>query len=114
MGFFHNILAIALCVVPITVSAQRGYQKDSLQFKVYTKMVITKDMSVDTIKVRKVFCDYCNVKQKKLLGLQAIEMSYNLREVPRFKKSGEHLIAVYIRLSKIDFENLNSIEIDNK
>lgn len=114
MGLVPNILAVVFCVLAINVSAQRGYQKDSLQFKVYTKMLINKEMFVDTIKVRKVFCDYCNDKQKTLLGLQAVEISSDMRNMPRFRKPGEHLIAVYIRLARTDFENLKTIEIDNQ
>lgn len=46
------------------VFAQRGYKKDSLQIKVYTEIEYVQ-YRVKSVKVVKVFCDYCSELQTK-------------------------------------------------
>lgn len=86
--------------------SQRGYQKDSIQIKVYTNLIVNKQLQVDTITVRKVFCDYCSTAQTEALEEQSKVMTYDMRMIPRYRKEGMHRIALYIRLPRDKFEEL--------
>lgn len=91
-----------------TANAQQlGYQKDSLQIKVYTTLEIDKNLQVKDVKVRKLFCDFCNEDQAYLLKEEAKRRTHLLKDSPEYyRKSGKHKMALYIRMDKDDFKNL--------
>ena len=85
------------------VHAQRGYAKDSLQIKVYTEIVY-KDAKVESVKVTKVFCDYCDKLQVEALKNEAWNRSYFDRYNAKNKlQNGKRKLALYIRIAKADF-----------
>ena len=49
----------------------RDYRKDSLQFKMYTRLYVNDQLGVDSITVKKIFCDYCSEAQIKVLQNEA-------------------------------------------
>ncbi len=105
------IVIIILLIGPLYSSnAQVGYQKDSLQIKVYT--IITYEQShPKEIIIDKVFCDYCNETQKELLKKQAWELSYTTRYEPENRlEQGKRKLALFIRVSKADFKKLKDPE----
>lgn len=109
----NTIKHIVFCIVILLCyksKAQRGYQKDSIQVKVYTEMVISKTIELDTITVKKVFCSYCSKPQIKAIEKQSLAMTYDMRMEPKYRKQGEHRIALYIRIPRHKFEELNNSE----
>jgi hypothetical protein len=100
----------------ITVSsafAQIGYQKDSLQIKVYTKIEYI-NRNVKSIKVDTIFCDYCSSNQIKMLKEEAMRRTYLARNDKGIRLiNGIYRHALYIRISKKDFLEMNE-ENDNK
>lgn len=97
-------IALSICVI-ITVNsfAQIGYQKDSLQVKVYTEIEY-RDGLVKEIKADKVFCDYCTVYQIERIKEEAIRRTYIVgKEEENGITNGKYKQALYIRISKKDF-----------
>ncbi|MEP2935394.1 MAG: hypothetical protein ABJM06_06740 [Gilvibacter sp.] len=90
--------------------AQVGYQKDSLQIKVYS--IITYEKShPQKIEIGKVFCDYCNDNQLTMLKGQAWELTYAARYAPENRiDDGKRKLALFIRVSKEDFKKLKDQE----
>lgn len=90
--------------------AQGGYRKDSLQIKVYT--VINYESShPKKIDVTKVFCDYCNDEQIKVIKKRAWNMTYDMRYAPENRiEEGKRKLALFIRIAKKDFSKLNNEE----
>ena len=89
-------------------SPAKNYKIDSIQFKMYTRLFVGKTLEVDSITVKKIFCDWCSDSQMGVLRQEAIRQSKIERYNPRYKKPGEHRLALYVSLSKEDFKNLNS------
>lgn len=85
----------------------KDYRKDSLQFKMYTRLYVNEQLTVDSITVKKIFCDYCSEIQTEVLTNEAIRQSRLERYNPKYKKSGEHRLALIVRFSKEDFRKLN-------
>jgi len=85
----------------------RDYRKDSLQFKMYTRMFINEQLQVDSIRVKKIFCDYCTEQQLEVLHNEALQQSALERHNPKYRKAGEHRLALLVRFSKEDFKRLN-------
>lgn len=88
--------------------AQSGWRKDSVQFKVFTRLYINELKMVDSIKVQKIECDYCS--QKQILGL-AEEALHRTRldiDNPKYSKKGIYQDSHYIRVSREDFKKLNN------
>lgn len=73
----------------------------------YTRLFISEQLQVDSITVKKVFCDWCNDRQMDVLQQEAMRQSIIERYNPRYRKPGEHRLALYVRFSKDDFKNLN-------
>lgn len=88
----------------------KDYRKDSLQFKMYTRMYLDAQLSIDSITVKKIFCDWCTEPQMDVLHQEAMRQSMIERHNPKYRKPGEHRLALYVRFSKEDFKNLNNIE----
>ena len=86
----------------------KNYKIDSLQFKMYTRLFVGEQLQVDSITVKKIFCDWCNDTQMDILHQEAMRQSMIERHNPRYKKPGEHRLALYVRFSKEDFKNLNN------
>lgn len=100
------VILILLCV-PTLTNAQIGWRKDSLQFKVYTRIYFNKTEQIDSVKVQKITCDYCS--QKQILGLseEALHRTRMDLNDPNLKRKGVHVQAHFIRISKEDFKTLN-------
>ncbi|MBD0832156.1 hypothetical protein ICJ83_08430 [Aestuariibaculum sp. TT11] len=86
--------------------AQVGYQKDSLQIKVYTEIDYQNFMP-QAIRVKKVFCDYCTKFQKEQIGNEAYRRTFLVRNNRKFRlEKGSFRHAMYIRIAKKDFARL--------
>ena len=98
------------CLFLTQVQAQRGYAKDSLQIKVYTEITY-KNSKVESLKVTRIFCDYCNETQKEALKKEAWHRSYDERYTQVNKlEHGKRKLALYIRISKKDFANMKQLD----
>ncbi len=100
-----------VCILASTANAQvssKDYRKDSLQFKMYTRLYINEQLGVDSLTVKKIFCDFCSEKQMDVLQQEAMRQSMIERHNPRYRKPGEHRLALIVRFSKEDFRNLNN------
>jgi len=91
-------------------TSSRDYRKDSLQFKMYTRLYVGEHLNVDSITVKKIFCDWCSEFQINILKGEAMRQSLVERHNPIYKKPGEHRLALYVRFSKEDFKNLNTTD----
>lgn len=110
MKIKYVILAIGFFLFFQMTSAKaqaRDYRKDSVQFKMYTRLYINAQLGLDSISIRKIYCDYCTEKQMRVLRGEAIRQSHLERRNPRYNKKGEHRLALYVRFSKEDFKKLN-------
>ena len=71
-----QILLLLFCCYGVSnLFAQVGYQKDSLQIKVYTEAEYRNGL-ITEVKVKKVFCDYCTDHQKELIQEEAERRTY--------------------------------------
>jgi hypothetical protein len=107
------ILIISFIAFANQAQAQLGYQKDSLQIKVYAKMeyVNSRLRSVD---ITKIFCDYCSKLQLEKLKEEASRLAYLARNNKDYiQQNGTKKLAMYIRVSKKDFAALKEEKIDN-
>ena len=92
------------------INAQIGWKKDSLQIKVYTDIHYVNNEAKE-IKVRKVFCDYCSDYQSKVIGQEAINRTEMVKnDAENRLPKGIKRLALYIRVSKIDFAALKENE----
>ena len=89
-------------------SNSKDYKKDSLQFKMYTRLFLSERLQVDSVTVKKIFCDWCSDVQMDVLHQEAMRQSMIERHNPRYNKPGEHRLALYVRFSKADFKNLKN------
>jgi len=87
---------------------QESYRKDSLQVKVYTELYVDKNIKIDSIKIVKIFCDYCSKKQKQQIELESFRRTEMEFYYPKYHKQGKHILALYLRISKKDFSELNN------
>lgn len=101
---------IAFLVIHQGIAQQHSYRKDSIQFKAYTRLYISKTLEIDSIRVKKIFCDICTDIQLVALRQVALHMTKAERYNPKYRKEGEHRLSLYIRLSKEKFKALNTIE----
>ncbi|MDU8887015.1 hypothetical protein RXV94_12670 [Yeosuana sp. MJ-SS3] len=99
-------LIILCCTFASNGFSQSGYQKDSLQIKVYTEIEYVERLVKD-ITVKKVFCDYCSEFQTEQIKKEAIRRSYLVRnDVDIRLENGIYRHALYIRISKKDFSEM--------
>ena len=113
MNWKPLILIFFLIAFSNLAIAQRGYQKDSLQIKVYTEIEYVK-YKYKSIKVTKVFCDYCTDLQAKKIEEEAKRLAYMARNNREYiLENGIKKLAMYIRVSKKDFAALKEEEPDN-
>lgn len=106
--YLHSILFL---LVSAFVKAQlpvKDYRQDSLQFKMYTRLYINEQLKIDSVTVKKVFCDWCSEPQMDILHQEAMRQSMIERYNPKYRKSGEHRLALYVRFSKEDFKKLDT------
>lgn len=109
---FKIIIALFFVAFANQVKAQ-GYQKDSLQIKVYTEIEYDQ-YRVKSIKATKVFCDYCSELQTKKIKEEALRLAYLARNnKDNLLNNGIKKLAMYIRVSKKDFAALKEDDIDN-
>lgn len=106
-----NAWYISLLIVFLTfgIKAQTytDFRKDSLQFKMYTRLYIDEQLQIDSLTVKKIFCDFCSDRQMDVLHQEAIRQSMIERHNPKYRKPGEHRLALVVRFSKADFKKLN-------
>ena len=109
-----QIIIACFCFISVcNTFAQIGYQKDSLQIKVYTEIEYINN-NVKNIKVDTIFCDYCSSNQIKMIKEEAMRRTYLARNDKGIKLiNGIYRHALYIRISKKDFLEMNE-ENDNK
>jgi len=109
-----QIIIISFCFFCVcNTFGQIGYQKDSLQIKVYTEVEYVNRLVKD-IKVSKVFCDYCSEYQTELLKEEAIRRTYLERYEEGIRlTNGKYKHALYIRISKKDFSEMKEDTINN-
>ena len=70
-------------------------------------MKVSEKITIDDIKVIKVFCDYCSEKQIENFREEAIYMTKMEISNPKYRKEGVYKLAHYLRISKKDFSRLN-------
>ncbi|WGK64782.1 hypothetical protein [Croceiramulus getboli] len=108
----HNAVRVALLFGILlgigSVEAQQSFRKDSVQFKMYTSLWKSSPEQVDSIVVRRIFCKYCTEAQRDFLKEEAVYKTFISRNDKPYRKEGEHKMALYIRISKEDFKNLNT------
>lgn len=103
------VLFLVLFFQSACVQAQsRDYRKDSLQFKMYTRLYVNESIQVDSIVVKKIFCDYCTKAQSDFLNYEAIRASRLEARRPKYRNEGEHRLALIVRFSKEDFKRINT------
>ena len=102
------IIILSFLCFPCMVSAQRSWREDSLQFKVYTRIYFNKIEQIDSVKVQKITCDYCSQKQVLALSEEALYRARMDLNNPDLKKTGIHVQAHFIRISKEDFKTINN------
>jgi len=109
-----KLIAIYICFFFVgNTFAQIGYQKDSLQIKVYTEIEY-RDGLVKEIKVNKVFCNYCTEHQIERIKEEAIRRTYLVGKEEKIEISnGKYKQALYIRISKKDFLEMKKDTITN-
>ena len=71
-------------------------------------MYVNEQLRVDSITVKKIFCDFCSDAQMEVLENEALRQSKLERYNPKYKKQGEHRLALVVRFSKEDFRKLNT------
>ena len=107
MPFIKNIsLCVLFSLITVGGYAQLGYQKDSIQVKVYTNLYVNDQLQVDSLSVKKVFCDYFSENQLEALKQQSLEITYQSRFQPKYRKKGDHLLAIYLRMPREAFDEL--------
>ena len=74
----------------------------------YTRLYVNENLQVDSLTVKKIFCDYCTDAQMDVLHQEAIRQSLIERYNPKYRRKGEHRLALVVRFSKEDFKNLNN------
>ncbi len=110
---FNQILILLFFLALANQAIAQGYQKDSLQIKVYTEIEY-EQYSVKSIKATKVFCDYCSEIQTKKIKEEALRLAYLARNNRDYIiEKGIKKLAMYIRVSKKDFAALKEDEPDN-
>ena len=108
------LITVFCCILASKSFSQSGYQKDSLQIKVYTEIDYL-DRIAKGIKVKKVFCDYCSEFQIELIKKEAIRRSYLIRNDEDVRQViGKYKHALYIRISKKDFAEMKEENTQNK
>lgn len=104
VGLFILLFFQTLCLQ----AQSRDYRKDSLQFKMYTRLYVNERIQVDSIVVKKIFCDFCTDAQNEFLYSEAIRTSRLEARLPKYRNKGEHRLALIVRFSKEDFKRLNT------
>jgi vacuolar-type H+-ATPase catalytic subunit A/Vma1 len=94
-----------------SIQAQvHDFKKDSLQIKVYST-ILYKNYTPKKIEILKVFCDYCNEAQVKIVKRKAWDESYRLRKSSEYVlENGTSKLAIYLRFAKTYFRSLNNDE----
>ena len=106
---------MVLCLLGnmIILNAQTGYQRDSLQIKVYAEYKYA-NQHLKAIEITKIFCDYCSESQHKKIKEEASRLAYISRHRNKPSKNNEtKKLAMYIRVSKKDFAAIKQQEINN-
>ncbi len=86
--------------------SQHSYRKDSLQIKVYSELYVNENVKIDSIKVKKIFCEFCTDNQLKAIKEESYYRTQDEFYNPKYHKEGKHIIAIYLRISKDDFSKM--------
>ena len=106
MKCYFGLLLLLSSIPAMNAQNIHDFKKDSLQFKIYGNITYQSNNAVD-IKVTKVFCDYCNEKQKGYLTQVGWRNMYNTRnDDDTVVENGETKKILYIRVAKSDFRKL--------
>ena len=73
-----QIIILLFSLALASPAIAQGYQKDSLQIKVYTEIEY-EQYRVKSIKATRVFCDYCSENQTKKIKEEALRLAYLAR-----------------------------------
>ena len=106
MKLKYILIVLFLCSYAFA-KAQEGWRKDSLQFKMYTRLYVNAQLQIDSINLKKVFCDYCSEKQLEALGNEALRQTKYEIHTPKYRKPGQHRLALYVGMSKADFKRID-------
>jgi len=102
------IAVIAILFGSMQVFGQKGYATDSLQVKLYADITY-ENRQTKEIKIRKVFCDYCNESQLKFIKEEGWRRAYEERNLPENRlRKGVRKLTIIIRIAKEDFQNLKN------
>lgn len=110
INYVHIVIFILTSAFAKAQLSTRDYRRDSLQFKIYTRLYVNDQLRTDSVKVKKVFCDWCSDKQIAMLQEEALRQTTLEQYNPKYKKQGEHRLALYIRLSKEVFKEIDKLE----
>lgn len=106
--YLHIVLFLLVSAFAKAQLPVKDYRQDSLQFKMYTRLYVNEQLKIDSVTVKKIFCDWCSEPQMDILHQEAMRQSMIERYNPKYRKSGEHRLALYVRFSKEDFKKLDT------
>lgn len=111
---YKTIISVLVFVVSMhDTYSQVGYQKDSLQIKVYAQYTYI-NYRLKSINIAKIFCDYCSKSQTAKIKEEASRLAYSARNNRDYiQENGVKKLAMYIRVSKKDFAALKEKKLDN-
>ena len=106
---YQRLCLIVFLLNSIAFNAQ-SYRKDSLQIKSYT-LIEYRQSEVKSVKLIKVYCDYCSEIQKEVVGIEAVRRAKLESYYPENRvKEGDKKLAIYIRIAKKDFAAIKEEE----
>ena len=108
-----RVRSLAYCTLlfALWVSSGHGQEislNDSLQIKAYALIYINSEKQVDSITVSKVFCDYCNQRQLRLVKEHARERTINSYKLFPYDKQGVYRNVLFLRYNKAEFRKLRN------
>ncbi|WP_299886653.1 hypothetical protein [uncultured Lacinutrix sp.] len=107
----HSYFCTVIILFIAQISIAQSYKKDSIQIKAYTEITYNNN-KVESIKLKKVFCDYCSEFQLESIGEEALYRANAEKYLPENKlKKGKKRLAIYIRISKVDFAAIKNPEL---
>ena len=70
---------------------------------------MNQQIEVDSITLKKVFCDYCNEAQTRMITLDALRQTKMMANYPEYQKHGIHKIVLFVRCRKDEFRKVNKL-----
>lgn len=104
--FITVLIAVLLFTEQLNAQNYSGFKKDSLQVKMYVHIKY-ENAKPKEIKVKKIFCDYCNESQKAYLAQTAWSKDYKVsNDRENVVENGLTTKALFIRVAKNEFRKL--------